>query len=115
MPSQKTGFLSEIEKEQIIVLRSKNDSFSSIAKHLHRPLSTVKNFYKRYEMRGSTKNCSSSDRPKKIDERTQRRLARASRLNRRQPLSELHNEIVTHTSVRTAKPSLALVNIRKWR
>ena len=115
MPQKNTGFLSDFEKGKIIALKMKNDSFPAIAKQLNRPLSTVKHFYQRYKMRGTSKNQSSTGRPRIIDERTQRHLARASKKARHLPLAELCNDIVPKVSVRTVKRSLAEVNIKKWR
>src|SRR5687767_13427266 len=92
-PQKNTGFLSDLEKGKIIALKMKNDSFSAIAKQLNRPLSTVKHIYQRYKMRGTYKNHSSTGRPKIIDERTQRHLARASKKARHLPLAELRNDI----------------------
>jgi IS30 family transposase len=113
MPSQKTGYLTDFEKGQIVALREKNIAFSEIGQLLHRSQSTVKSFYNRYQKRGDGKNLPFTGRPKIIDTRTCRRLARESKKGRHQPLSELRNNVAPHASVKTVKRALASVNIKK--
>ena len=112
MPPEKTGHLTEFEKEQIVALKEKNLSFSEIGKILSRPKSTVLSFYNRYQKRGDEKNLPMTGRPKKIDTGTHHHLVRESKKAHRLPLSELRNEVAPHASVKTIKRALASVNIK---
>src|SRR5437868_7418016 len=55
MPPQKTGYLSEFEKGQIVALRKKEISFSEIRELLHCPKSTVQTFHNHFQKRGDPK------------------------------------------------------------
>jgi len=115
MPPAKTGNLTEFEKAQIVVLKEDSLSFCQVGKILSRPNSTVLSFYNRVQKRGDVKNLPMPGRHKIIDTRTHRRLAREFKNACRLLLSELHNEVAPHASVKTIKRALASVNIKKWR
>jgi len=101
MPPEKTGNLTEFEKEQIVALKEKSLCFSEIGKILSCPKSTVLSFYNRFQNRGDVKNLPMPGRHKIIDTRTHRRLVRESKKARHVPLSELGNEVAPHASVKT--------------
>jgi len=117
MPPQKTGYLTEFEKGQIVALRKKEISFSEIGELLHHPKSTVQTFrvHNRFQKRGDANTLPKPARPKIITTRTCRRLVRESKKARHQTLSELRNNVAPHASLDTLKRALASVNIKKWR
>ena len=113
MPPEKSGYLTDFEKGQIVALKEKNLSFSEIGQLLHRLKSTVQSFHNRYQERGVAKNLLFTGRPKIIDTRTCHHLVREFKKGSHIPLSELRNEAVPHVSVKTIKRALASVNIKK--
>jgi len=115
MPPQKTGYLTEVEKGQIVALRKKEISFSEIGELLHHPKSTVETFHNCFQKRGDANTLPKPGRPKIITTRTCRPLVRESKKARHQTLSELHNDVAPHASLDTVKRDLASVNIKKWR
>jgi len=66
MPAQKTGYLTEFEKGQIVALRKKEISFSEIGELLHRPKSTVQDFHNRFQKRRDANTLPKPERPKII-------------------------------------------------
>jgi len=52
MPPQKTGYVTEFEKGQIVALRKKEISFSEMGELLHHPKSTVQTFPNLFQKRG---------------------------------------------------------------
>ena len=115
MPPQKTGYLTEFEKGQIVALRKKAICFSEIGELLHSPKSTVQTFHNRFHKRRDANTRLKPGRPKIITTRTCRRPVRESKKARRQTLSELHNDVAPHASLDRVKRALASVNIKKWR
>ena len=108
MPPQKTGYLTEFEKGQIVALRKKEISFSEIGELLHGPKSTVQTFHSRLQKRGDANTLPKPGRPKIITTRTCHRLVRESGKARHETLSELRNEVAPHASLDTVKRALAL-------
>ena len=113
MPPQKTGYLSEFEKGQIVALRKKEISFSEIGELLHHPKSTVQTFHNRFQKRGDANTLPKPGRPKIITTRTCHQLVRESKKAHHQTLSELCNDVVPHTSIHIVKRALASTNIKK--
>jgi len=114
MPPEQTGDLTEFEKGQIVVLKEKSLSLSEIGKILSGRKSTVLSFYNQFQKRGDVKKLPMPERHKIIDTRTHRHLGRGSKKACRLPLSELHNKVAPHASVKTIMRALASVNIKKW-
>jgi len=74
MPPLKTGYLTEFEKGQIVVLRKKEISFSEIGELLHCPKSSILSFDNHVQKRGDANTFSKPGRPRIITPRTCRRL-----------------------------------------
>ena len=73
------------------------------------------NYLKREKERGTHENLPRSGRPKALDSHDKRHLVRATKSNRRLPLSEIHYNVAPQVSSRTFRRTLAKVNINKWR
>jgi len=74
MPPEKSGYLTDFEKGQIVALKENNLSFSEIGQLLHRPKSTVQCFHNQYQKRGVAKNLPFRGRPKIMHTGTCHRL-----------------------------------------
>jgi len=114
IPPEKTGNPTEFEKGQSVALKEKSVSFSKIGKILSHAKSTILSFYHGFQKRGDVKNLPMPGRHKIINTRTDHSLVRESNKVCSVPLSELRNEVVPHASVKTIKPTLASVKIKKW-
>jgi len=115
MPPQKTGYLAEFEKAQIVALNKREISFSEIGELLHRPNSTVQTFDNYFQKRSDANTLPKPGRRKIITTRTCHRLVRESKKARHQTLSKLGNDVAPHASFHTVKRALASGNIKKWR
>lgn len=109
------GYLSDLDKGQIIAFHKQKLSLSQISKEINRPKSTVHAFLTRYKNLGTHENRPIVGRTPLITTRTKRRLVRQAKKARQQPLQELTNEVAPYASVRTIQRSLAGEDIKKWR
>jgi len=114
MPPERSGYLTDFAKGQIVALKEINLSFSQIGRLLHCPKSIAQSFHNWYQMMGA-KNHPFTGTPKIMDTRTWGYLGRASKRGCHVPLSELGKEVVPHASYKTMKRALTCVNTKKWR
>ena len=106
--------MADLEKGQIIAFDKVGKRISEIARQIDRPRSTVASFLSKYHARGTHENAHRSGRPQLLDERSKRRLVRATKKNRRMPLGELQLNTHTMVSRSTIKRALLEQNIQKW-
>ena len=107
------GYLSDLEKGQIISFLKQKLSLSQISKEINRPKSTVLAFLTRYKNNGTLENLPIVGKTPLITERTKRRLVRQAKKARRQPIRELTDEVAPYASVSTIQRSLAEEDIKK--
>lgn len=86
-------------------LKEEGMSWRAIAARLHRPKSTVQEFWMRYQERRHEQNLLTPGRPQKLNRRARRRI----------PFQELRNDVAPGASVRTVKRMLRKETICKWR
>jgi len=106
IPPEKSGYLIDFEKGQIVALKAKNLSFSEIGQLLHRFKCTVQSFHNVYQKMGVAKNLPFTGRPKIINTKTCRHLVRESKKAHRLPLSELLKEVAPLASSRRSRELL---------
>jgi len=111
------GRLSDIEKGEIIGLWNVYQSVAKILPRLTDPRqdSVVRKFIQRWRQRNDYHDHPTPGYPSKVSERDRRRLLRAAKANRSQPLPELTQSVTPHVSIRTVKRVLAKEGIKKWR
>ena len=102
-------------KCKIMVLHTGKKGITSISKIVHRPKATIGNFIKRYELRSSLKNDYKSNKPKALQARTLRRLARLALNNRKLTARQLCDLIDTTASPQTIRNQLRKMGIRSRR
>jgi len=110
------GRLSDIEKGEIIRLWNVYQSVAKILPRLTYPRqdSVVRKFIQRWRQRNDYHDHPTPGLPSKVSERDRRRLLRAAKANRSQPLRELTQSVTPHVSIRTVKRVLAKEGIKKW-
>ena len=107
--------LSDYEKGQINALHQVGFNPTQISRQINRPCQTIRNYLKREKERGTHENLPRSGRPKALDSYDKRHLVRATKSNRRLPLSKIHHNVAPQVSSHTIRCTLAKVNINKWR
>src|SRR5205807_2709617 len=109
--------LSDIEKGEIIGLWKVYQSVAKLLPLLTYPRqdSVVRKFIQWWHQRNDHHDHPTPGHPSKISARDRRRLLRAAKANRGQPLQELTQTVTPHVSIRTVKCVLAKEGIKKWR
>jgi transposase len=104
------------QKTNILILQTQKKGPSAIAKELKLPKSTIFNFLKRYQKRGTVyNNYHGGNKPKSIDERTERRLVRNAISNRRKTTRQLKDMLDLECDIRTIRNTLKRNQIRPRR
>ena len=103
------------QKTKILLLNTKLVGPSAIAKTMKLPKSTIINFINRYEITGTVYNNYKANKPKKIDDRMARRLARVAIANRRATTQKLKELLELDCDLKTIRNSLKKSGIRARR
>ncbi|KAG2216397.1 hypothetical protein INT45_012486 [Circinella minor] len=94
-----------------ITLYQSNKSSTEISEQIKVPLRTVERWIQTFKETGEMQKKNSSGRPKKLNERDERQIVRAAKLNRRQTLSDITNVSAVKVSTRTIRCTLHAHNV----
>ena len=104
MPTNIKKRLTTIEKRRITAGWELYDNVVKILPLVPgRSESTVKSFIRRWIARGNIENHTSPGRPPKLNRPDKRHIRREARKNRRRPLLELRNEVITLLNCRNTR------------
>ncbi|MBW0525482.1 hypothetical protein O181_065197 [Austropuccinia psidii MF-1] len=86
---------------QVVGMRAAGASIRTISNHLQVPPTTVHDTIRKHQERGHLKSLPIPGRPRKLNDRDIRQLARVVQQNRRKNLAEIKNLITVDVSINT--------------
>lgn len=108
-------YLSEANKLTIIEYRAQKWTINEISKKTKKNYGTVRSFLQRYKKKKTIQNKKSTGRPRKLDDKTKRRLLRHVKTHRKDTVNKIRYDLqVTHLSRRSVERAVLQAGLKSY-